>query len=640
MRRQSLLRFLLCLLLAGITLALYWPSAHFALIYFDDPIFVTDTPEINSGLNWHSLVFAFTHLLAANWHPITNLTFLLTHQFAAPNPGLEHLVNTGFHAANAALLFLLLFHLTGATWRSAVAAAIFAWHPLRVESVAWIAERKDVVSLFFFLLTLLAYAKYAEKLKMPGGGAKKFFYLSLMLFALGLMSKSMLVTTPFVLLLLDIWPLQRLELPAPPNPSEAIVSAWRRLAWEKWPFFGLTILFSSLTYLSQRHGALVTLDRLDSTTRAANIVASYLRYLGKMFWPQDLAVLYPLPHNENSYLAFWPGWQLLAGAAALILISVLCLRLARTRPYLLAGWFWFLGTLLPVIGLVQVGGQGMADRYTYLPMIGPVIALVWLVADLAIAARQKMVLIPVSVLVLAACVWCTHRQLKYWHDTIGLFSHTIAVTGDNALAELILGDGYDHAGFTSTALVHYRVAESLAPDNKQSYQEIARVLLEKRDWEDAAAYYRTVLTFDPNETTAYLGLVKALLPLGQTADVIDTLKKAAAVSPDSPAILNNLAWMLATSSEADLRDGNLAVQLAERACQLTHRQQTLMMGTLAAAYAEAGRFPEAIATATEACERARKNGESKTWQRNQELLVLYQKGQPYHERENLVPAAK
>jgi len=440
--------------------------------------------------------------------------------------------------------------------------------------------------------------------------------------------------------LLDIWPLQRLELPALPKASEAVVNVWRRLAWEKWPFFGLTVLFSIVTYLSQRHGALVSLDRLDPTTRAANIVASYLRYLGKMFWPQDLAVLYPLPRNDNSYLALWPAWQMLAGAAALILISVLCLCLARPRAYLLVGWFWFLGTLLPVIGLVQVGGQGMADRYTYLPMIGPIIALVWLVADLTKTALQKMVLIPVSVLVLAACVWCTHQQLKYWHDTIGLFSHTIAVTGDNALAELILGDGYDHAGFTSAALVHYRIAASLAPNNKQSYQEIARVLLEKRDWEDAVAFYRTVLTLDPNETTAYLGLVKALLPLGETADVIDTLKKAAAVSPDSPAILNNLAWMLATSREADLRDGNLAVQLAERACQLTHRQQTLMVGTLAAAYAEAGRFPDAIATATEACELARKNGESKTWERNQELLVLYQKGQPFHERENLVPAPK
>jgi tetratricopeptide (TPR) repeat protein len=636
MRRQTLL----CLLLAGITLVLYWPATHYDLIYFDDPVFVTETPEINSGLNWHSLVFAFTSLLAANWHPITNLTFLLTHQFAAPNPGLEHLVNAGFHAANAALLFLLLFRLTGATWRSAATAALFAWHPLRVESVAWIAERKDVMSLFFFLLTLLAYVRYVEKLKNQIIGAKKFFYLSLFLFALGLMSKSMLVTVPFVLLLLDFWPLRRLETVPDTTGSPPGGNTWRRLAWEKWPFFGLTILFSILTYLSQRHGAEVSLDRIDLITRADNIVSSYLRYLGKMIWPQDLALLYPFPYNERAYLALWPDWQLFSATVVLVLISILCIRLKRTHPYLLVGWFWFLGTMLPVIGLIQVGGQGMADRYTYLPLIGPAIALVWLAADLIKPALQKMVLIPISVLVLAACLWSTHQQLKYWRDTISLFNHTIDVTGPNNLAELILGDGLDHAGFSNAALVNYRIATALNPNDKEGFQEIARIMTEKQDWNAAADNYRTVLSLDPNESTAYYGLAQALIQLGQTNEVLDTLKMGVQVAPDSPDLLNNVAWLLATSSEPTLRDGPLAVTLAEHACEITHREQTMMLGTLAAAYAEAGRFNDAISTAMEACKLAAEKGDNTLLQRNQELLGLYQKRQPFHDRENLVPDGK
>jgi len=636
MRRQTLL----CLLLAGITLALYWPATHYDLIYFDDPIFVTTTPEIDSGLNGHSLIFAFTSLLAANWHPITNLSFLLTHQFAAPSPGLEHGVNAAFHAANTALLCLLLFQMTGAPWRSAAAAALFAWHPLRVESVAWIAERKDVMSLFFFLLTLLAYVRYAQILNRSPDGAKRFFYLSLFLFALGLMSKSMLVTTPFVLLLLDFWPLHRLKAAGNPVTSPADSSSWQRLTWEKWPFFTLTIAISVLTYLSQRHGAAVSFDRIDLIARGDNIVSSYLRYLGKMVWPQDLALLYPFPTSDGAYFAFWPDWQLFSAAVVLVLICVLCVRLRRSHPYLLVGWFWFLGTMLPVIGLIQVGGQAMADRYTYLPLIGPTIALVWLAAEWVKPAFQKTVLLPVTIIILAACLWATHQQLKYWRDTITLFNHTVDVTGENALAELILGDGLDHAGFTKAALVNYRIATTLNPGDKESFQEIARIMTKKLDWNAAADNFRTVLTLDPNEPTAYDGLAQALIQLGQTDQAFATLKQGIQVAPNSPELLNNFAWLLATSSHPNLRDGPLAVKLAEQACKMTRRQQTMMLGTLAAAYAEAGRFDDAIATATEACHRAAEKKDDALLQRNQELLNLYQKQLPFHAPENLVPAGQ
>jgi tetratricopeptide (TPR) repeat protein len=296
--------------------------------------------------------------------------------------------------------------------------------------------------------------------------------------------------------------------------------------------------------------------------------------------------------------------------------------------------------MLPVIGLIQVGGQAMADRYTYLPLIGPAIALVWLVAEWVKPAWQKTVLLPATIMILTASLWAAHQQLKYWRDTITLFNRTIDVTGENALAELILGDGLDHAGFTNAALVNYRIAATLNPGDKEGFQQIARIMTEKQDWNAAADNFRTVLTLDPNEPTAYAGLAQALIQLDQTAEAFATLKTGIQVAPDSPELLNNFAWLLATSGHPNLRDGPLAVKLAEQACEITHRQQTMMLGTLAAAYAEAGRFDDAIATATEACKLAAEKRDNALLQRNQELLNLYQKQQPFHDPENLVPDGK
>ena len=383
----------ICLLLAGITLAIYWPTRNFDLYQCDDPLFLTDNPEIQSGLNGHSLVWAMRGVVAANWHPVTNLSFVLGHQLWGINPGAEHMVNVVIHALNAALLFLLLHRMTRLRWRSAVVAALFAWHPLRVESVVWIAERKDVLSVFFFFLTLLAYARYVEKDKAQDSKSTVFYVQALVFFALGLMSKAMLVTVPFVLLLLDVWPFRRCE----PHLAHSAKSRSRhqspvgfqlpifgRLLWEKWPFFLLAAVTSIITFKVQHsEGGTPSFEQLGPGIRLENVIVSYLRYLAWTVWPTNLTAYYSLPFNSyfHFHLALWPDWQIAAGALLLVCVSVLCLLQIVPRPYLAVGWFWYLGTMVPVIGLVQVGGQAMADRYTYIPLIGPVISLVWLISE-------------------------------------------------------------------------------------------------------------------------------------------------------------------------------------------------------------------------------------------------------------------
>ena len=624
----------ICLLLAGVTLAVYWPARHFDLVYFDDPLFVTENGDINSGVNLASLKWAMTSIVAANWHPVTNFSFLLTHQFFGQNSGAEHLVNVIFHVTNALLLFLLLQRMTGATWRSAIMAALFAWHPLRVESVAWIAERKDVLSGFFLLLTLWTYVRYAEEKQRQTPKTKWFYVGSVGLLALGLMSKAMLVTTPFLLLLLDYWPLKRI----PEFKSENL----KPLLLEKIPFFLLVAIFSALTFVVQQsHAAMSSTDRVGLDLRVMNIIVSYLRYLGKAFWPVDLAILYPFPVSGRSYLALWPDWQIAAALMVLALISWLCLRLLQTKPYLAIGWFWYLGTMIPVIGLVQVGGQGMADRYTYLPLIGLVISVVWWLAELWKRNRfQKIFLATITAFALLASVITTRKQLQFWRDTENLFSHTVAVTGDNYLAQLAWGNGLEHAGRASEAMVQYRVAIQIYPTDVQGYRALGQLLVKQQYWPEAAETLAKGLEISPDDAASHASLADALQHLGRKTEAVQHLEAALRADSNSPEILNNLAWLLASSPEADLRDGPRAVQLAGHACELSRWQKTLFIGTLAAAYAEAGRFDEAITTAQRAIANAEKLGETALAEKNRELLALYQTHQVYHEpREKLVPAA-
>src|ERR1039458_8832321 len=449
MRREAII----CLGLAAITVALYWPVHRHDFINFDDRDYVTENPTVRAGITWPGVRWAFGGSHASNWHPLTWLSHMLDCQVFGLKPGAHHLVSLGFHIANTLLLFLALNQMTRAAWRSALVAALFAWHPLHVESVSWVAERKDVLSAFFFMLTLWAYGRYGtvQSLKSKvqsqeaGAGsqnaessptqhatrntlhAPRYYVLSLLFFALGLMSKPMLVTLPFVLLLLDFWPLRRFGL----KTLDFRLKTLLPLLFEKAPFFALASATGIVTLLAQQAAA-QSLEQWPLGSRLANALTAYSAYLGNMVWPKNLSVFYP--HVPV------PAWHVVLSALFLACLTILCLRQARSRPWLLVGWAWFGVMLLPVIGLVQVGWQARADRYTYLPLIGVFIMLVWGAVDLRPCSRTgRLVFRLGAVLVLGACLAATRFQLKYWQDSLALFRHALEVMPDNWLAHHNLG---------------------------------------------------------------------------------------------------------------------------------------------------------------------------------------------------------
>jgi protein O-mannosyl-transferase len=663
----------ICLLLAGMTLAVYWPAGSYDFVRYDDPLFFVDNPEVQGGLRWHSFIWAMSSVLVANWHPVTSLSFVLTHQFFGTNPHAEHRVNVVFHIANALLLFLVLLRMTGLranapdreagfrgedapapaagtatraspppAWRCAMVAAVFALHPLRVESVAWISERKDVLCGFFLMLTLWAWTRYVQKaegnetsgktsnIQHSTSNVKWWYWAAILFFALGLMSKAMLVTLPFLLLLLDVWPLRRIQI------SESRIQNLQPLIVEKIPFFALSAVFCVVTYVIQRNfAAMVSWEKLGWTERISNAIASYLQYLVKLFWPAKLAVIYPYAMNPA------PDWELWNIALLLLAVSVLCVCLLPRKPYLAMGWFWYLGTAVPIIGLVQVGETAMADRYTYIPLIGPVIALVWLVSEKwKHEVFQKIILTTSGIALLAALAMTTHRQIGHWENTTTLFEHALEVTGENASAQSGLGIALEHEGRISEAMVHYRISLALNPADTQTSYNLGQLLVKRENWPEAGELFSTVLAGNPNDLNAHLMLGTILPHLDRNPEALQHLETALQINPDATEAMNNLAWNLATSEDPKIRDGTRAVQLAERACSLTGGGKTALIGTLAAAYAEAGRFDEAVATAQKACALAEKSGEPDLLQKNLELLELYRAHKPYREiPAKVVPAA-
>jgi len=611
----------IAILLAGITLSIYWPVQRFDLIYYDDPVVLTDCQPVQAGLTWASLGWALTSVVIANWHPVTNLSFLLVSQFFGTAPGAHHLANAVIHAANAALLFLLLRRLTGTTWRSIVVAAIFAWHPLRVESVAWIAERKDVLCGFFYLLALWFYAQFSAAVKAgvvsPADAKRKrtgFYIASLLAFVLALLSKPMAVTLPVVLLLLDVWPLNRME------KGKWLVAEWKKVVLEKWPFFALTLVFCVATYWIQHdYTAMTSFDVLSLDRRLANAISSCVEYVAQLFWPVNLAAIYPFPKDYDIT-------ETALKAGLLVSISLGCVSQFKVRPWLAVGWCWYLVTSLPVIGLVQVGEQAMADRYTYLPLIGPVVALVWTCAELFSSQRGgKVFLTTATVMILSALGILSARQLEFWRNTIVLFEHNLAVTPNNDAAYFTLGLGFEHAGDTNRAITCYRVAKMLSPNDSQTARNLASLLFKKGEFAAAENEYAELAARNPLDLSARLCLANALTAQGRDAEAATQLNEAVRLNPDSAEALNNLAWVLATNMRAEIREGPRAVEFALRACDLTKYKKTIYIGTLGAAYAEAGRFDEAIIAAQKACDLAAKNGETNLLQRNLQLVDRYRR---------------
>ena len=614
-------KILISLLLFAITLAIYWPAAHFEKVNFDDPYFIANN-EFPPGINWLSLERAMTGVAVAYWHPITSFSFLVTYQFFGTNPGVEHLVNVAIHGANAVLLFLVLLRYTGAEWRSAAVAAIFAWHPLRVESVCWIAERKDVLFAFFMLLALLSYAEYAQP-EGPGTVSKNNqarslwscpYLLTLLFFLLSFMSKAMLVTLPFLLLLLDFWPLQRF--------SRANL---RFLVVEKIPLFALTVFFSMFTFwIHRQFGDFRSLGELSFSWRLENAALSYVKYLGQFFYPSGLAVLYP-------YAKSFDVMEIALAVFLLIAITALCLLELSRRPYLAMGWFWYLGMTVPVIGLVQFGASPMSDRFTYIPLIGPVISMVWLVSEWVSASRfTKWLAAFATGAILAVFIVLTREQIMYWQNTITLFRHTVEVTAENFRPYYPLGTGYKDRGLLRLAAVEYRVDMAIDPKNYQAHYHLGDCLRLEGYRQAALMEYKAAISNgrDMSDATEDLNLGIALWRMENYREAVARLEVALQVDPHFTEAMGALSWVLATCPDASVRDGTRALSLAEGACKQTDYQQVSYLSALAAAYAEAGRFDEAVLMAQKAIVLAQSQGETASVQKNQQYLQLYLAHQP------------
>jgi len=780
-----------CVFLAVIIWAVFGQTRHYGFVNYDDSLYVYENPEVARGLTSKGVLWAFTHVHAANWHPLTWISLMLDSQVHGLNAGGYHLTNVLLHTVTAILLFLVLRQMTGLLWRSAFVAAVFAIHPLRVESVAWVAERKDVLSGVFFMLTLGAYVRYARH-----SWSFARYGLVVLLFALGLMSKPMLVTLPFVLLLLDWWPLNRMRADAARQPVFRL-GGWlipRRLILEKLPLLGLVAASCAATLFAQTE-AVESLEDVSMPLRVANALVSCAAYMGKMFLPSRLAIFYPFPPKVELMREMIPA------AILLLFISVGVFVLRKTRPYLAVGWLWYLVMLAPVIGILQVGLQARADRYTYLPQIGLYVLLAWSAADLCAGWRHRRVVLGgCSMAILAALIFCARAQTSYWRSSESLWTHALACTTNNVFADNNLGvdlldrgkldealphfqralqsnpdyaeahnnlgailfqkgkvdeaiphfqealrikPGYAHAesnlgnalfkkgkveeaishyqraleidpglaeadnnlgaallqkGNVDEAIAHFQKLARISPDYAQVYYNLGNALFQKGNVDEAISQYekalqinpdsaparnklgialfqkgsmdeaiadfQKALQIDPNyaeghydlgcalfqkgsvdEAIAHLqkalqinpgyaqahnNLANALLQKGRVDEAIAQYQKTLQISPDYVEAQNNLAQVLATCPQASLRNGNQAVELARRANQLTGNRIPVYLGTLAAAYAEAGRFPEAVETAQRALQLAEMQSNTALADSLRSQMRLYQAGTPFH----------
>jgi Flp pilus assembly protein TadD len=687
----------MALLLALVTLAVYLPVVRHGFIIYDDGDYVTQNKMVQGGLTLAGIQWAFTTFHSANWHPLTWLSHMTDCELFGPSAAGPHLINLLLHTANTVLLFALWLQLTrreaqtgnlppppSGLWPAAFVAALFALHPLHVESVAWVAERKDVLSAFFGLLSLLFYARFAID---DGGRVKLSYWVALLFFACGLMSKPMLVTLPFVMLLLDYWPLERQNVYIP-----------SRLIVEKIPFFLLTAASCVVTYAAQNRGAVKSLAVVPLTYRLENVPVAVAGYLLKLIWPAGLAVIYPMPKAI-------PAAEFVACAVVLVIITVGVWLERKRNPFLPAGWFWFLGTLVPVIGLVKVGDAAMADRYMYIPSIGIFVAVAF-GAQKIVSARARSVSLPkfilpaIAIFILGALAAVTERQLQFWSDDETLFKHAMEVTVDNVDAMINYGVALEYEGKPMEAMTQYRQAEQLAPDSYMAHADLGNLLsytgdtngalvefrqavqlasnlpaLHERlgnlladmgDFHDATnELYRTI-SLNPADPSPHLDLgialaarnnlagatnefseamrldsmdpaplvewSKALLARGHDADAVEKLREALQLDPDDFQTLTFAARVLAADEDPKIRDGKTALTYAQAADALTGGAQPLVQDVLGMAYAENGQFDQAQTAVISAISVATAAGmKSGTIAAMQGRLELYQKHEPWRE---------
>lgn len=520
--RSSLHNLWICLALFAATFAVYAQVRHFDFVNFDDPDYAANNPHVRHGITPEGLKWAFTSGEASNWFPLTRLSHMLDGQLFGLRSGRHHLTNVLLHALAALLLFAFLHRSTRARWRSALVAFLFALHPLHVESVAWVAERKDVLSAFFWFLALWAYVRYAERLRLGR------YLLVLFSFCLGLMAKPMIITLPFVLLLLDVWPLRRL--------------AGARILWEKLPLFALSAAAAVTTYLVQRaSGAVKVLGTFPLGLRIENALVTFIVYIAKMFLPTRLAVFYPYPPDL-------PVWQAVVAALAIAGISALVLRSFRSHPYLAVGWLWYLGTLAPVIGLVQVGAQARADRYTYVPMIGLSIMLAWGAAEIPRRwPRSRPVLTALAAAACSCLVVLTWIQVHYWRNSEALFRHALEVTGENYVAQHNLGNALAGVpGRLPEAITHLEEALRIRPDSAEAHSDLGTALAKiPGRLPQALTEYETAARMAPDSAILHnnLGYALAKMP-GRLPQAIAEYETALRIQPGYAEAHNNLGYAL------------------------------------------------------------------------------------------------
>ena len=576
-------------------------TLHHEFVNLDDEDYVYENPTVSRGLTSYGITWAFTHTYASNWHPLTWISHMLDCQLYGLNPGGHHLTSVLLHAATAILLFLVLRQMTGALWASAFVAAVFAIHPLRVESVAWVSERKDVLSGLFFMLTLAAYVRYARGTFSPGR-----YLMVVLCFAMGLMAKPMLVTLPFVLLLLDYWPLGRM-----------LRTALRPLVVEKIPLLVLSIASCAVTIPAQGE-AVAPISRVPIALRLGNAAISYVAYLGQMVFPIRLAPVYPLFADELT------TWKIGLALVFLAGVSTAAILLRRNRPYLLVGWLWYVGMLAPVIGLVQVGNQARADRYTYLPQIGVYLLVAWAARDALYSRRRGPLILGVASLsVIAALMVCATIQTSYWRNSTSMWTHALSCTSRNYAAHNNLGGALFERGQAAKAIDEYQRALEIEPDFLEARYNLAAAYNSLGRHVEAIAQYQKAVEIAPNSAEAHNNLARALFQQGQLAEAIDQFQQALRIKPDDAVARYNLGNALILQGQlgdaiaqykeavrvkpdyaeahgnlgnALLQVGNLqeAIAHAEKAAQLAPDNPTMRIN-LANALTQAGSNDDAIA---------------------------------------------
>ncbi|PYK83546.1 MAG: hypothetical protein DME41_06015 [Verrucomicrobia bacterium] len=572
-----------CIFLTAIIWLVFGQTLGHEFINFDDDRYVYENREVSRGLTLDGLKWVLTHSHASLWHPLTTLSHMADCQIYGLRPAGHHFTNVVLHNLGAILLFLVFRGMTGCIWQSAFIATVFAIHPMRVESVAWVAERKDVLSGVFFMLTLGAYLRYVR-----APGISRYLTLSIFL-ACGLMSKATFVTVPLVLLLLDYWPLQRAN----------DFRGSRRLLMEKIPLLALSAAASVATVFAQTV-TMASLEQLSLLARLKNAAVSVIVYLRQMFWPTHLAVFYPHPHDQLNI------WVVLACVALIVVLTLLAIFFRQKHPYVFVGWFWYLILLAPVLGIVQAGLQARADRFTYLPHIGITMLLTWSCADLTQQWRyRRIVLISMATFAIAALTVVAYQQTTFWRNSISLWEDTLAVTPDNQTAHQNLAAALWSKGRTAEANKHSRAA--------------------------AIAHARTTLKDYPFDVATHNDLGVLLAQNGDVRGGIEQWEISLQLSPDDGNALNNLAWVLATYPTDTIRDGKRAVELAAKATTLPGGNVPIVIRTLAAAYAEAGDFSKAIETGQRALDLATAQSNTSLLSTLRHEIELYQAHTPYRE---------